>query len=119
MELWNHAEESPISMEDVETVRETVRDSLAARFFGPRLDMATDAEQRYLAAMADLGATPCRSADVARAFGARDQRGVSVHREALIHKGLIWSPRRGQVDFTVPLFADFLREHHPLATFES
>ena len=32
---------------------------------------ATDAEQRYLAAMAALGAAPCRPADVARAFGAR------------------------------------------------
>lgn len=119
MELWNHAEASPISVEDVVTVRETVRDSLAARFFGPRLDLATDAEQRYLASMAELDGAPCRSADVARLFGARDQRGVSMHREALIHKGLIWSPRRGLVDFTVPLFGEFLREHHPLATFES
>jgi hypothetical protein len=31
----------------------------------------------------------------------------------------VWSPRRGLVDFTVPLFAEFLREHHPLATFET
>ena len=44
---------------------------------------------------------------------------MSVHRDGLIRKGLIWSPRRGQVDFTVPLFADFMREHHPLATFQS
>jgi hypothetical protein len=28
---------------------------------------------------------------------------------------LIWSPRRGRVDFTVPLFAEFLRENHSLA----
>src|SRR5919206_946579 len=51
----------------------------------------------------------------AKPYGARNQRGISVHREALIHKGLVWSPRRGQVDFTVPLFADYLRENHPLA----
>jgi hypothetical protein len=59
-----------------------------------------------------------RSADVARHFGAKDQRGASVHREALIHKGLIWSPRRGQLDFTVPLFAEYLTENHPLEAFE-
>jgi hypothetical protein len=41
-----------------------------------------------------------------------------VHREALIGKGLIWSPRRGQLDFTVLLFAEFLRENHPLVSFE-
>ncbi|HKG02760.1 MAG TPA: ATP-binding protein [Conexibacter sp.] len=119
LELWNQAERSPIALDDVLTVRETVRDSLAATFFGPRLELATEAEQRYLAAMAALATQPRRSSEVAAAYGARDQRGVSVHRDGLIGKGLIWSPRRGQVDFTVPLFADFMREHHPLATFQS
>jgi AAA ATPase domain len=119
LELWNHVERSPITAADVAEVRETVHDALAASFFGPRLGMATETEQRYLAAMASLPETPCRSADVAQAFGVTDQRSVSAHRDALIRKGLIWSPRRGQVDFTVPLFAEFLREHHPLASFES
>jgi len=119
LELWNHAERSPITPADVEEVRETVRDSLAATFFEPRLEMATEAEQRYLAAMATLGETPARTAEVARALGARDARSVSAYRDALIRKGLAWSSRRGEVDFTVPLFADFLREHHPLAAFES
>jgi hypothetical protein len=50
-------------------------------------------------------------AAVARAYGVDDQRRVSVHRESLIQKGLIWSPRRGRVDFTVPLFAAFLRDN--------
>lgn len=118
LELWNHSEHSPITPTDVEEVRETVRDSLAATFFEPRLELATEAEQRYLAAMATIGEAPAQSADVARALGARDARSVSAYRDALLRKGLAWSPRRGQVDFTVPLFAEFLREHHPLATFE-
>jgi hypothetical protein len=41
-----------------------------------------------------------------------------MHRDSLIQKGLIWSPRRGQLDFTVPLFAEFLRDNHPLASFD-
>lgn len=118
LELWNHVERSPVSAGDVEAVREIVADTLARNFFGTRLQLATDAEQRYLAAMASLGDPPFRSADIARRYGARDQRGVSMHRDALIQKGLIWSPRRGQVDFTVPLFAEYLRDHHPLASFE-
>jgi AAA ATPase domain len=118
LELWNYAEHSPISEADVEAVSEIVKDSLARSFFGPRLQMATDTEQRYLAAMAASGGAPYQSADVARRFGAKDQRGASVHREALIRKGLIWSPRRGQLDFTVPLFAEYLTDNHPLDTFE-
>jgi AAA ATPase-like protein len=116
-ELWNYAESSPITGSDVEIVREIVTDSLARNFFGTRFQLATDAEQRYLAAMASLGEQPYSSADVARAYGAKDQRGVSIHRDALITKGLIWSPRRGQLDFTVPLFAEYLRDSHPLASF--
>jgi AAA ATPase domain len=118
LELWNHAEASPIAMSDVQEVREIVTDSLARNFFATRFQMASDAEQRYLAAMASLARPPYRSADVAREYGAKDQRGVSVHRDALIQKGLIWSPRRGQLDFTVPLFAEYLRENHPLANFD-
>lgn len=57
------------------------------------------------------------SSDIARAYGAKDQRGVSIHRDALIQKGIIWAPRRGRVDFTVPLFAEYLRENHPLSSF--
>jgi hypothetical protein len=117
-ELWNQAEASPITEADVHAVREIVGDSLARNFFGIRFRLATDAEQRYLAAMASLGQAPYRSAEIARAYGAVDQRGVSVHRESLIGKGLIWSPRRGYVDFTVPLFADYLRDEHPLTSFE-
>jgi hypothetical protein len=87
-------------------------------FFSPRFQLASDAEQRYLAAMAALGDPPYRSSAVATRYGAKDARGVSVFRESLIQKGLIWSPRRGQLDFTVPLFAEFLRGNHPLASFD-
>ena len=98
-------------MTDLETVREII--SLAHSFFEPRFQLATDAEQRYLAAIASLGGPPYRSSDAATGYGARDQRGVSMHRDSLIQKGLIWSPRRLQLDFTVPLFAEFLRDNYP------
>jgi hypothetical protein len=112
-ELWNFAETTPITVADLDSAREIVRDSLARNFFGTRFEMATDTEQRYLSAMASLGEGPYPVSEVAHAFGVKDQRRASMHRESLIQKGLIWSPRRGQVDFTVPLFAEFLKENHP------
>lgn len=69
--------------------------------------------------MAALPQPPYAVGEVAREYGARDPRAVSVQRDSLIGKGLIWSPRRGQVDFTVPLFAEFLNEHHPIASFSA
>ena len=117
-ELWNAAESSPITTADVEEVRDLVQEQLARTFYGTRFEMASDAEQRYLAAMASLGDPPYATADVARAWGAQNQRQTSPHRDSLIQKGLVWSPRRGQVDFTVPLFGEFLLEHHPLGGFD-
>jgi hypothetical protein len=117
-ELWNAVEASPVTTADVEEVRDLVQEQLAHSFYGTRLDLATDAEQRYLAAMASLGAAPYSTAEVARAWGAADQRQTSPGRDGLIQKGLIWAPRRGQVDFTVPRFAEFLLEHHPIGGFE-
>jgi hypothetical protein len=80
--------------------------------------MASNAEQRYLASMASLGDGPYPTATVSSVWGARNQRQTSPHRDALLQKGLIWAPRRGQVDCTVPLFAEFLRDHHPMAGFD-
>jgi hypothetical protein len=114
-ELWNAAESSPHTRADVGEIRPLVAGQLARTFYGTRFAMASDAEQRYLSAMASLGPAPYATAEVAGAWGARDQRQTSPHRDSLIQKGLIWSPRRGLVDFTVPRFAEYLTEHHPLA----
>lgn len=73
--------------------------------------MASAAGQRYLAAMADLGDGPVRSADVALRAGYKDRGSTSVLRESLLRKDLVYSPRRG------PLFAGYLRAQHPLASF--
>jgi len=117
-ELWNAAEAPPVNMDDVEEVRDLVKEQLARTFYGTRFALASDAEQRYLTAMASLGSPPYSTAEVARAWGAENQRQTSPHRDSLIQKGLIWSPRRGQVDFTVPLFAEYLLEHHPIGGFD-
>lgn len=82
-------------------MREIVTDSLERSFFGPRFQLASDAEQRYLAAMAALGEPRYRSSEVPTSYGARDARGVSVFRESLIQKGLIWSPRNVAAVFVV------------------
>jgi hypothetical protein len=117
-ELWNAAEGPRITPADVEEVRDIVKEALTRTFYGTRFDMASEAEQHYLAAMASLDKAPYPTAAVAKAWGAENQRQTSPHRDNLIQKGLIWSPRRGAVDFTVPLFAEYLRENHPISAFD-
>jgi hypothetical protein len=80
--------------------------------------MASDAEQRYLAAMANVGDGPVRTAEVASRAGYKDSASASVVRNTLLRKDLVYSPRRGLIDFTVPLFGGYLRREFPLAGFE-
>jgi hypothetical protein len=70
--------------------------------------------------MATLGdEEPFRSTAVSQAYGAQSTTRTSLQRDGLIKKGLIWSPRRGHVAFTVPRFAEFIREFYPLDELES
>ncbi|MGD0454575.1 MAG: ATP-binding protein [Solirubrobacteraceae bacterium] len=110
--LWDEIDDPPITAEHVHIVEEIVDDSLDRGFFGPAFELATDAEQRYLIAISSLGDGPYKTADAAHAAGYANIGGASVVREELIEKELIWSPRRGFIDFTVPRFAQYLRATH-------
>ncbi len=67
---WNECERSPIGPDVVRVVRDTVRERLADNFYGRRFNLGTDTEQRYMAAMAEIGDEgPFRSAAVSRVYG--------------------------------------------------
>jgi hypothetical protein len=70
-----------------------------------------------MSAMAELGDEPAPTRDVAARAGDKHLRSASLHRDNLIHGDLISSPV-GLVAFTVPLFAAYMRENHPLARFD-
>jgi hypothetical protein len=66
--------------------------------------------------MAALGAGPYDSGEVAERGGWEAVMSAGPVRQTLIEKGLIYSPDRGQIDFTVPHFADFMQRKHPLGS---
>lgn len=109
---WDVASVSPVSLEDVQTASITALAALDASFFGVRFDRLTPAEKRYLRAMAELGAGPHRSGDVAAALG-REVTSVAPVRAQLIAKGMVWSPSHGDTAFTVPLFDGYMRRIMP------
>ena len=97
-----------ITTADVEAAAAVANDELDSGFFRVRMGRATDAERAYLAAMASLGLGPYRSGEVATAMGKTTTQ-VGPHRDALIKRGLCYSPRHGIIDFTVPMFDQFIR----------
>lgn len=107
-ESWNEAAEGRIRLVDVEAAAPRVTGKLDRNFFRVRIDRLTPSERKYLRAMADLGPGPHRSGDIARRYGAKVES-VGPLRNALIRKGMIYSPSHGDTAFTVPLFDEFLR----------
>jgi hypothetical protein len=97
-----------ITLDDVERSISLGIAELDDGFFRVRVGHANDSERAYLRAMAELGPGPVRSADVARTLRKTPQA-VGPVRDALIKRALCYAPRHGEIDFTVPLFDQYMR----------
>jgi hypothetical protein len=53
-----------------------------------------------------------RSADVARLLG-RTSQALAPTRDALIKRALCYAPRWGEIEFTVPMFDEFMKRWIP------
>lgn len=112
--MWRLAGESPIDRSVAERAQPLVRDWLDRGFFTFRTDRLPVSQRRYLRAMAELGAGEQSSGDIAEQLGVKSSATVGQTRDALIRRGLIYSPRLGYAAFTVPQFDDYLRRHFEL-----
>jgi hypothetical protein len=111
-QAWNHAVASPISLQVVQETSDLVSKRLDDNFFRVRFERLTPREKKYLRAMAEIGAGPYRTGDVA------DKLDVKINtlgpvRANLIKKGMVYSPSHGDMAFTVPLFDEFMRRAMP------
>ncbi len=109
---WDAATTSPIGIADVTQASITAIAALDESFFRVRFDRLTPVEKRYLRGMAELGAGPHRSGDIADVLR-RKVTSLGPTRNQLISKGMIWSPHHGDTAFTVPLFDEFMHRIMP------
>jgi hypothetical protein len=109
---WDIALSSPITKHDAVLAGEAAVAQLDASFFRVRFDQLTPSEKRYIRAMAELGQGPHRSGDIAQQLGVK-VTSVGPTRNALIRKGMIYSPNHGDTAFTVPMFDAFMRRIMP------
>ena len=109
---WNVAKASPIAEADAQRATGEALDELDASFFRVRFDRLTPTEKRYMRAMAELGPGPHRSGDIAEVLG-KKVTSVAPIRNALIAKGMLYSPAHGDTAFTVPLFDGFMKRIMP------
>ncbi|MBW0016934.1 MAG: ATP-binding protein [Mycobacterium sp.] len=110
--VWPLASNNQITRRDVEQARLVYEDKLDGSFFRVRLDRATELEQAYLRAMAELGPEPQLASAVARLLD-RTSEQCGPTRSGLIEKGLLYTPNHGYAAFTVPHFDQFMRRSVP------
>lgn len=101
-----------ITIDDVERAAPLAIAELDGGFFRARTGKLPDLEIKYLRAMADLGSGPVRSSEVAKRLG-RKSSGLGPVRDRLLKKALVFSPRWGEVEFTVPMFDEFMKRWIP------
>jgi hypothetical protein len=111
-EAWNLASGSTIEAADIQRATKSAIRRLDETFFRVRFDHLTPKEKEYLRAMAELGPPPQRSGQIAAQLGLKIQA-VAPVRDALMRKGMVYSPAYGQNAFTAPLFDEFLRRAMP------
>ncbi len=109
---WKIRRGDSVVAADIAAAEPLARDYLDENFFSQRIGKLPIGEQRYLAAIAKLGDGPQGTAEVAAVMG-RQQQEASSWRDRLIKASLIYAPSRGEVDFTVPLCADYIRRAMP------
>jgi hypothetical protein len=111
---WDMASDGRITEADARAGGGVAQDRLDHGFFKVRYEgRATKSERAFLHAMAGCQGPPYPIAEVTSALGKSDQRSISVRRNSLIRKGLIYAPEHGAVDYTVPHFAAYLRRQDP------
>lgn len=110
---WNLAPASPIDADVIAAAIPAAQTALDSSIYQVRVQRATEAERRYMRAMAELGAGPYRSGNVARMAGT-STTALSQIRQRLLDKGLVYATEEyGHVDFTIPRFDEFMRRHVP------
>lgn len=104
---WTVADGPVITTHDVTLAEPGYESKLDESFFRVRLDRATELQQSYLRAMAQLGPDRQKAADVAELMG-RTSSNLAPTRAELINMGLLYTPEHGFAAFTVPHFDKFL-----------
>jgi hypothetical protein len=110
---WDAAEGPDlITLDDVERSIPVAIAEMDDGFFRVRTGRTSDSERLYLRAMAEIGPGPVRTAAVAEVLG-KKLTALGPTRDGLIKKALCYSPRWGEIDFTVPMFGEFMRRLIP------
>ena len=105
---WRQRDGTRITSTALEVAIPLAEEELDESFFEVRLGRLNATQRAYVEAMASLGDEPVRSSAIAKLLG-RKPTDVTKIRDGLIREAIIYAPARGELAFTVPHCARFIR----------
>jgi hypothetical protein len=108
---WRQGGGDCITRADIEIAIPLAEEELDEGFFEVRLGRLNATQRAYVQAMAALGDGPLASSDIAKRLG-RKPTDVTKIRDALIREAITYAPSRGELAFTVPHCARFVRRRY-------
>ncbi len=109
---WPGSDSARITLEHTLDAQAVVEDWLDQNFFEARMKRLNNREREYVSAMATLGDGAQSTTAIATILNSPPSS-LTRTREELLRSSIIYAPRRGQVDFTMPHCAAFLRRRYP------
>ena len=105
--IWNVATKPHIGIEDAYAAASMVQCGLDETFYRVRYERLTPKEKDFMRAMAELQGEVISMTALSEHMKVKVSS-LSTIRERLMVKGMIYSPSRGFISYSVPLFGGFL-----------
>ena len=105
--VYNNVDEKTIDIQDVDSCLEEFLSTLDEGFFKSRYERCAESDKKFIFAMVKCGSLPCTISNVAQNLK-KPVNSISTTRAQLINKGIIFSVRYKELDFTVPEFSGFI-----------
>jgi hypothetical protein len=112
---WNRAPSTPVTLLTVRQSAAFAIQRLDSGFYGLSYERLSPGERRYLRVMAEADDGATRTGEIADRLGVKITS-LGPLRATLMRKGMIYSPAHGELAFTAPLYAEFLRRVMPEET---
>ena len=106
--VYDAADGNFIDVDDVVRKIDEFFVALDEGFFKARYERCSDLEKTFVFSMVKCESLPCTISNVSKNFG-KNGKSISPTRAKLIDKGIIYSTRHGELDFTVPEFSGFIK----------
>ena len=106
--VFQDTDDEVIGIKDVKNSLNRFFHELDNGFFKVRYERCSEADKKFVFAMVKCGELPCTISNVAKVMG-KQVSSISTSRAQLIAKGIIYSVKYKELDFTVPEFSGFIQ----------